>query len=261
MGCAMNTKLTASFTPIADVTPQDIDEMHALFATYYDNADPAVFVRDMRRKDGVVIAREVKTRRIVGFSTAKRVNFLVGGQKAVGIFSGDTILEEQYWGDRSLHAGFFRFMVKTKLRHPLQPVYWLAISKGYKTYLVLANNFPRYYPHHERGDEELKSIADHYCEQLFPEAFDRERGLLDFGDEYQHLKSNVAEITDSMRQNHPKIAFFERRNPSWQAGTELPCVGVVSFEFFARFIAKTVSRAASRGRAVAPVGWTARRVR
>ena len=55
------------------------------------------------------------------------------------------------------------------------------ISKGYKTYLLLANNFHYYYPHPENSYPQLEPIVRHYCEEMFPGCYDAERGVLDFG--------------------------------------------------------------------------------
>jgi hypothetical protein len=48
--------------------------------------------------------------------------------------------------------------------------------------------------------------------------------VLDFGDGYNCLKTDVTPITDEQREQ-TDIAFFEQCNPDWTRGTELPCVG------------------------------------
>ena len=93
----------------------------------------------------------------------------------------------------------------------------------------MANNFLRYYPHPEGKNDELAPLVDSYCERLFSEYYCQEKKLLDFGEGYTHLKSHVAKITDEMRLDNEKIQFFEMRNPSWNRGTELPCIGEVNF--------------------------------
>jgi hypothetical protein len=64
--------------------------------------------------------------------------------------------------------------------------------------------------------------------------------LLDFGGEYQHLKDDVAAITKDMTKHNPDIRHFERLNPSWRQGTELPCVGEVSVNMVWQFMKKNV---------------------
>ncbi len=119
-------------------------------------------------------------------------------------------------------------MILEKLRHTFRPLFCLLISKGYKTYLLLANNFHHYYPHPEGKHEQLAPLVDSYCDRLFAKYYCEERRLLDFGEGYTHLKSDVATITDPMREKNEKILFFETRNPTWNRGTELPCIGEVN---------------------------------
>ncbi|MFX6048671.1 hypothetical protein ABTE94_20260, partial [Acinetobacter baumannii] len=76
-------------------------------------------------------------------------------------------------------------------------------------YLLLANNYFVYYPHHEGKHAHLKPIVEHYCKTYFNEYFDHDSGLLNFGSDYQPLKADVAPITQQMRQDNPKISFFE----------------------------------------------------
>jgi hypothetical protein len=71
--------------------------------------------------------------------------------------------------------------------------------------------------------------VDSYCERLFADYYCEEKKLLDFGDGYTHLKSDVANITAEMRQTNEKIQFFETCNPTWNRGTELPCIGEINF--------------------------------
>ena len=240
------SKLAAKYCTLKSLTLTNVLEMYDVFKQYYNNADQATFFQDMSEKEGVFVLRERDSKRIVGFSTIKRVPLEVDGKKSVGIFSGDTILERQYWGDKSLHMEFLKYVVKLKLANPLTSVYWLLISKGYKTYLLLANNFLDYYPRFDaevnekqkQSHQKLQKVTEFYCQEMYEKAFDKANMLLDFGANYQSLKGNIAEITNDMRSKYPKIDFFEERNPTWRRGTELPCVGEISFKLFAHYIRK-----------------------
>jgi hypothetical protein len=194
----------------------------------------------MGAKTGVIILQDKKENRIVGFSTWTEIEIMAAGKKALGVFSGDTVVEKKYWGNRELQKSFAKLLLKTKIRKPNTSVFWLLISKGYKTYLLLTNNFPKHYPRHDKNNIKLESIVDNYCQQLYPSAYNTTHRLLDFGDEYQHLKGDVAAITQDMTESHPDIKHFELLNPSWRQGTELPCVGEVSVDMFWQFIRKNI---------------------
>lgn len=225
----------ARYLPIRKITVHQIREMYDVFARYYDNVSLDMFMRDMSKKTGIFLLWNRQTGRIIGFSTLTCMNVNVNGRQVKGIFSGDTIVEKAYWGARVLQVLFYIRLVKEKLKHPFTPVFWLLISKGYKTYLLLANNFSRYYPDPEGRFSWLEDYAHAYCSELFPDSFCKRRMLIDFGEDYTHLKGDVTPITEDMRQRYPKIRFFEQRNPTWHRGTELPCIGLWGYRDIVRF--------------------------
>lgn len=221
--------LKARYLPLSKVSVPVMRRMYEIYSGYYENISLDIFCRDMVEKSGVILVEEKPTKRVVGFSTLKTLDMNVDGRRVKGVFSGDTIMEEKYWGSRALQVTFFLRMIREKLRHPFRPLFWLLISKGYKTYLLMANNFHTYYPHPEGRNADLAPLVDSYCERLFSDYYCEENKLLDFGEGYTHLKSNVAKITAEMRQKNEKIHFFETRNPTWNRGTELPCIGEINF--------------------------------
>lgn len=48
---------------------------------------------------------------------------------------------QRFWGRRSLGVAFLIYMFKKKLARPSVPLHCFLISRGYKTYLLMANNF------------------------------------------------------------------------------------------------------------------------
>jgi hypothetical protein len=218
------------YRPIQGITVTHIKQMYDLYASFYENTALDVFLQDLSKKSGVILVTRKSDGKVVGFSTLTCFDIEVEGRNARGIFSGDTIIEPAYWGNNALAATFHRRVVIERLKKPFTPFYWFLISKGYKTYLLLANNFYNYYPNVNGGDARYRRVTEAYCNALFPEAFDRERMVLDFGHDYVRLKGDVAEITPELKAANPHIAFFDRINPEWRRGTELPCVGSVDYE-------------------------------
>ncbi|OUS29000.1 hypothetical protein A9Q99_10330 [Gammaproteobacteria bacterium 45_16_T64] len=218
----------------------EVYEMHEVFVKYYNNADFETFVSDIYKKQHVLLITDRETNRIVGFSTLAVFDLEYKGKKAYGIFSGDTILEKKYWGSRRWQFTWAMFFLRIKLKNPLTPFFWLLISKGYKTYLLLANNFVNYYPRIDHEDSDLANLVDAYCNKLYPEYYNQEDKILDFGNQYQNLKDGVAEIIDDLKTTQPKIHFFEEKNPEWRRGTELPCVGLMEIPALINFIKKVI---------------------
>jgi len=247
--------LSATYVRIGDIDVHAIRQMYAVYSQYYENTAWDIFLHDLSKKSGAFIMRN-PSGRVVGFSTVMTTDITVNGAQVRGVFSGDTIIERDYWGSRALPLAFFLYLVRVVLRHPLTPVFWLLISKGYKTYLLLANNFFRFYPHPENRYQQYQPIIPQYCERLFPGYYDAERGILDFGNDYQRLKADVAPINDDVRRASQAAAFFEACNPEWHRGTELPCVGRAGFSDAFRYPFRYLKKM-FRGRQVARVTETA----
>ncbi|WP_298011206.1 hypothetical protein [uncultured Aquabacterium sp.] len=233
---ASRDKVSTFFRPISAVTVTHIRQMYDLYAGFYENTSLDVFLNDLSKKSGVILVTRKADDRVVGFSTQTFFDLKVDGRRVRGIFSGDTIVDPAYWGNNALANTFYRRLVIERIKQPFVPFYWFLISKGYKTYLLLTNNFYNYYPNVRGQDEKYRRITEAYCEQLFPQYFDREKMLLDFGDDYVRLKGDVADITPELRATNPHIAFFEKVNPTWRRGTEVPCIGACDYESLFRSI-------------------------
>lgn len=237
---AQKEKVSTFFRPIQAVTVTHIKQMYELYAAFYENTSLDIFLSDLSKKSGVILVSRKSDDRIVGFSTQTFFDLKVDGKRVRGIFSGDTIIEPAYWGNNALANTFYRRLIIERIKRPFVPFYWFLISKGYKTYLLMTNNFYNYYPKVDgnRGDRNARyhNITEAYCQQLFPEAFDQQRMLLDFGDSYVRLKGDVAEITPELKAANPHIAFFEKVNPDWRRGTEVPCLAACDYESLFRSI-------------------------
>lgn len=239
MGQSAN--LYTKIVKASEISSETIRQMHDLFIEYYNNAHIENFINDLKAKDHIILVLESFRNKVVGFTTIKKIDSEFQGKKVTGIFSGDTIMYKEYWGSKAMHKAFFGYLIKTKIQNPTRSLYWFLISKGYKTYLLMANGFKRYYPAYdgESSDQQyLKALTKHFCDMSYPGKFNYETGILDFGDTYQSLKSEVAEITPELKKEYPKIDFFETVNPGWRKGNELACIGELNLEQFAFYSMK-----------------------
>jgi hypothetical protein len=246
------------FRPVEKFTEAHLQRMYSIYQKYYENTRFDLFVRDFRKKTGAFLILHPKSRDIVGFSTVMNCDIRVGNKVHHAFFSGDTVIEKEFWGSRALQRSMYRYLLTMKAKHPFDPVYWMLISKGFKTYLLLANNYYSYWPHPDGECQDLKPLVEAYCEQYFGEYYDRQRGLLDFGDDYQPLKGEVAPITDEMRRKTAKIRFFEELNPTWEKGTELPCIGQITWSDILKYVQRFAAKPVSQGKTDAQQAVTAR---
>jgi hypothetical protein len=237
-------KVDCAPVSVVQLANSDIEQMYTLFEQYYDCVSFDTFRKDLLKKDKVIVARSPHSGPIKGFTTLKimDIEYDLNGKRchATGVFSGDTIVSPEYWGSRVINGAFAATLLKEKAKHPFSPVYWFLISKGYKTYLLLTNNFLEYYPNKDEGTpEHIQKVIDTYAMTLYPEAYDQESGLLKFEQSLGQLKSSVAPIDQFLVSTQPKIAFFQFMNPDWQQGDELVCLGVVSWRLFAFYALKS----------------------
>lgn len=236
-------RLRAHVLPPEDLSTPDRDRMYAIFTTYYEHVSRPRFDADLAEKDAVIVMRTRRQQAIQGFSTLRHLDLDVDGRRVFGLFSGDTVMERPYWGQRALHRAFLRYFVWQQLKRPWTPCYWFLISKGYKTYLLMTNNMPIHYPRYERDmPDDQRRIRDAFATRLFPLQFDARSGLITFPGLSCRLKANVAPITAAMCQANPRIAFFARLNPGWQDGTELACLARLTWSTLACSVRKAWQR-------------------
>ncbi|HJK91691.1 MAG TPA: hypothetical protein RMH85_31120 [Polyangiaceae bacterium LLY-WYZ-15_(1-7)] len=216
--------------------------MWRLFRRYYTEVERPTFERDLDDKDVVIVLRDSGDGSIQGFSTLKVYARKVHGRRVVAIFSGDTIIDAPYWGQSALHWTFLRFLVQVKLRHPLTPVYWFLISKGYKTYLLLARNYPHHWPRHDAPTPAFEqALLDALSADRFGEAYDREAGVLRFPESHGRLRGHVAPLSPELLAQ-PDVRFFAEKNPGHPHGDELCCLGRVDLAFVLRGAQRVFAR-------------------
>lgn len=221
----MKNTLKASIVRVTSLPPEDKARMFALMRLYYEAVTEEQFLHDLAQKDAVIILREKASGVLQGFSTLVSLEVKQDGRTLRGIFSGDTVVEKKYWGQRVLGKAFLRYLFVEKLRHPFAPLYWLLISKGYKTYLMMANNFGEHFPRYEMSTPpDKKAIADAFYTSLFPLYYNPATGRIRFAEQACHLKCGVADISPHLLATNPRIAFFQRVNPRWKQGEELACI-------------------------------------
>lgn len=254
-------RLKAQIVPASSLVLAQLRAMYELFGAYYDEVSFDRFVADLAAKDDVILlidragaAAPFAASEIRGFSTLKNVTLTIDGLEHRGVFSGDTVIARAYWGQRVLGRAFLRYLFAQKARQPFKPFWWFLISKGYKTYLMMANNFGEHYPCCERETPaEARAVLDAFGRSLFPTTYDARTGLITFERSIGQLKPGVADITPALRAN-PRIAFFEARNPNWAEGSELACLARMTWSMPFFYALKAARKRTARPAKPALVG-------
>lgn len=221
--------LIATCVECSHLAPNDIDRMFEVFSSSYRDICRARFERDIEDKTHCIVLRNTDAV-IVGFSTLKLYDVSWKRQSRRVIFSGDTIIEREYWGRQQLAFAWSQFAGELWRRAPEAPLYWFLICKGHRTYRYLRAMMLDYAPRAGvETDPEMQMWMDYLAQMRFGQAYNPETGLLSFDTPQGRLTPELAEIPAS-HLRLPEVAYFLRKNPQYACGDELVCVGELAPE-------------------------------
>lgn len=245
LAAAARRRLVAETVPVSSLDSATIADAFSLFQRAYDGADRGRFEYDLAEKQLVILLRDRASGALKGFSTVL-LQQIETPRPATVVFSGDTVVDRAYWGQKQLQVAFARILVMQKLASPRRPVYWFLLSKGYRTYLLLANSFPRGTPRHDRAAEpSLQRLLDRLATERYGEQYDSRSGVIRYATAHERVRAGVAPITDELLRN-PHVRFFADRNPGHADGDELACLAEVRLRDLGRIGARLTTAMARR---------------
>jgi hypothetical protein len=228
---------------VSDLSADLRRRMFQLFERYYVDVNFDEFSHDLSEKTHCFLFWS--NDELVGFSTIfrKRIPEVAPG---VFLFSGDTVLQEAYWGTKILQKAFFRYIVESKIRSLNEPLYWMLISKGYKTYLMMRKNFAQSYPARTRPTpSKYEKILNAFYGWKYPRHYNPKSHLIDFGRNHGAVKGKIAFPTED-RMSDPEVKYFMEHNPNFHEGIELACLAEILWSDFLGHIPKYFLRPFSR---------------
>ena len=238
-------RLVASTVPVGSLDRATISDAFTLFSTAYEGTDRARFERDLAEKQLIILLHDSATRALKGFSTVLIQPTTVGPAGTV-VFSGDTVIDREYWGQKALQTAFSRILLSLKVRSPRRPVFWFLISKGYRTYLLLANAFPCAVPRHDRDDDrQLAALLDVLARGRYGSQYDARTRVIHLAASHERVREGTAPVTEALLHN-PHVQFFVDRNPGHVDGDELACLADVRLRDLARVILRIALARAGR---------------
>ncbi len=108
------------------------------------------------------------------------------------------------------------------------PLFWLLISKGFRTYLYLPLFFRAFFPRRDAPTPPaVQRVLDVLAARRFGPAYDPDAGLLRFPASLGQLRPGLAD-TPAGRREDPDVRFFLQRNPGYARGEELVCLAEIS---------------------------------
>lgn len=212
-----------------ELKSNEINQMFEVMKNHYENINYEKFIRDLSKKRWVILLEE--NGRVAGFSTAALIEIETEGKKIKGVFSGDTIIDQQYKWEMEFQKRWVKFVTGLMEEHK-EGLYWFLLSKGEKTYRFLPLYFKKFYPNCETDTPaEIKEIMDWYAMYIYGENYDSNRGVVINRGENDYLNSKMAEVNgEKMKNKH--IRFFLEANSGYLKGDELVCIAELSFDNF-----------------------------
>lgn len=229
--CDADRRLEGAVVSAARLTANERSEMYVLLNTYFSGTDRGRFDADLREKEAVILLRDPGTGQIQGFSTFMHMHARVDDQEVVAFFSGDTIVDRQYWGEMLLSRLWGRTIFAEADRiaavRPDARLYWFLICSGYKTWRFLPLFFREFYPNADAPTPpHLKRVLDTLATRKFGDEYLPGPGIVRFRSAAP-LRPGVADVT-AERLRDPRVAFFARMNPNHARGDELACLAELS---------------------------------
>jgi hypothetical protein len=200
------------------------DAMFTLMDRHYENVAPGAFAADLEEKDWVIVLTDPHTGTLCGFSTQMLLHVEVAGRPVQALFSGDTIVDRDRWGDSALAHAWGHLAMSLIDAHEDAELYWFLISKGYKTYRFLPLFFHEFYPRHNVATPVwARTVLDALGSYKYPAMYDPTAGVVKADCNKDRLRPGVAELTPE-RLRDPHVRFFAGRNPGHTFGDELCCL-------------------------------------
>ena len=210
---------------------------------HYMNSDRLTFERDLDDKTWVILLSEHSNGRLRGFSTLKIFTHELLGKRLSIAFSGDTIIDPKAWGSLALPIAFGNLMFEISDANPMRDLYWMLISKGFRTYRFLPVFFKEFYPRYNQSTPDWnRQLMRSLARRLYPINYDEYRGVITHSRKAQFLSPILNEPGAKKLSKDKHVSFFQKRNPSYAGGDELVCLARFSENNLNPFIARHLKR-------------------
>lgn len=221
-------RLKGEVLEISQLSADQINEMFDLFCLYYNCVEMTQFDMDLQEKNWVIILKDYTSGKIKGFSTQMIIGREVKGVPIKIIFSGDTIIHKDFWGEPTLAKVWLEFVCSLARIYNETKLYWLLVAMGYKTYRFLPVYFNEFYPCYNKETPEFeKQVLDNFTVFKYPLEYNKVSGIIQHLSAKETLKPGIADVTAEKLYN-PHVDFFVRKNPGYLHGDELACLALIN---------------------------------
>ena len=200
---------------VESLTVDQITSMICLMKESYEGITKYDFTNDLKNKQFCLLIEDKDC--VCGFTTIE--TFQMHWKKSIidVVFSGDTVIKKEYRNTNILWLSFGKWMLTYSKNKDL---YWFLISKSYRTYRYLTQNFNHFFPSISAQDSNLKGIATALAKTKYPNQYSEKENVIKSDARKQYLK-----ITEQPKIKFSKQeSFYYNLNPGYVNGDELVCV-------------------------------------
>lgn len=214
-------KYNSSVVAVKDLADHTIARMADLYLANYEGTSPSLFRHDLADKDEVLLLYSGDE--LVGFTTLLVYSTDYSNSPIRVVYSGDTIVARQDWGQQELAFAWIAHIGKIKAQAPGTPLYWLLLVKGHRTFKYLSAFGKSFYPHWCEERKDLKPLLDQLARSRFGRDYNPHSGVVEYSSSRGHLTSSIAFATKNELAKEA-TQFFMKRNPGYRNGHELVCL-------------------------------------
>ncbi len=218
-----------AFRTIPELSLAELESISTLYLDYYDGSSREKVLADLESKSEILLLQH--DYEIVGFTTYQIYDTLFEGKLVKVIYSGDTVVHHEHWGQQSLGFAWVKRLGQFYKEFSDTPFYWFLIVKGHRTYRYLPAFAHSFYPHWEIDRSDLGELLNTLAKEKFQDSYDEKLGIIHYHNSQGHLKSDYAFPT-LREKEHKAVEFFLKKNPGYRDGDELACLCEIKEENF-----------------------------
>ncbi len=213
-------RLTSQIITVDDASEEIVLRMAELMSLTYGGTSIEKVRRDLAEKQYILLLHG-ENGKLEGFSTIQLFDSTFRGRPVKIVYSGDTVIHEESRGQTVLMHDWWQFTCAVQRQSSGTDVYWMLISKGWRTYKLIPLFYREYYPRPDmETPEDFQQFMDELGNRKFPGEY---RNGLIIPAEADFLKNAENDIPDR-RRSDPDVQFFVKKNPGFGRGDELLCI-------------------------------------
>ena len=197
-------------------------EMFDLMSAHFVDMSRDQIDRDLDNKHWAVLVED-EASRLVGFSTFALYREEYCRRTVNVLCSGDTIVDRSRPPCTALLRCWIQSVERLKEADALEPLYWLLLVSGFRTYRFLPVFWKSFFPRQGQPiDGTSRELMNYIAARRFGSCFNPATGIVRF-EKPQVLRRDLNGVP-SNRLHDPHVAFFDERNPGHESGDELVCL-------------------------------------